>query len=55
VIERFLPNLYKIEIPLPKNPLKTISSYAIIGPEKDFIGSLVMVAFSPTAKREFRN
>jgi len=29
VIEEILPNLYKIEVPLPQNPLKAVNSYVI--------------------------
>ena len=29
--EEILPNLYKIEVPLPRNPLKAINSYIIKG------------------------
>ena len=29
MIEEILPNLYKIEVPLPKNPLKAVNSYVI--------------------------
>jgi len=29
MIEEILPNLYKIEVPLPRNPLKAINSYVI--------------------------
>jgi len=29
MVEEILSNLYKIEIPLPKNPLKAINSYVI--------------------------
>ena len=29
--EMMLPNLYRIEIPLPKNPLKALNSYLIKG------------------------
>ena len=29
MIEEILPNLYKIEVPLPQNPLKAINSYVI--------------------------
>jgi len=29
VIEEILPNLYKLEVPLPRNPLKAINSYVI--------------------------
>ncbi len=32
-----LPNLYKIEIPLPKNPLKALNAYAIKSPERNLI------------------
>lgn len=32
-----LPNLYRIRIPLPKNPLRTLNSYAIKGPERNLI------------------
>jgi glyoxylase-like metal-dependent hydrolase (beta-lactamase superfamily II) len=32
-----LPNLYKMEIPLPKNPLKALNAYAIKGPERNLI------------------
>lgn len=31
MIELILPNLYRIEIPLPKNPLKALNSYLIKG------------------------
>ena len=31
MIEEVLPNLYKIEVPLPQNPLKAINSYVITG------------------------
>ena len=29
MIEQILPNLYKIEVPLPQNPLKAVNSYVI--------------------------
>jgi len=32
-----LPNLYRIEIPLPKNPLKALNAYAIKSPERNLI------------------
>ena len=32
-----LPNLYRIEIPLPKNPLKALNSYVIKSPERNLI------------------
>lgn len=32
-----LRNLYRIEIPLPKNPLKALNSYAIKSPERNLI------------------
>ena len=37
VIEEILSNLYKIEIPLPENPLKATNSYVIIGSERNLI------------------
>lgn len=35
--ERILPNLYKIEVPLPNNPLQSINSYVIRDGEKSLI------------------
>ena len=35
--EEVLANLYKIEIPLPRNPLKALNSYAIKSPERNLI------------------
>lgn len=35
--QEVLPNLFRIEIPLPKNPLKAINSYVIKGPERNLI------------------
>ena len=29
MIEEILPNLYRIEVPLPQNPLKALNSYVI--------------------------
>ncbi len=37
MIEEILANLYKIEIPLPKNPLKAINSYVIKNAERNLI------------------
>jgi len=37
VIEEIFANLYKIEIPLPKNPLKTLNSYVIKDSERNLI------------------
>jgi glyoxylase-like metal-dependent hydrolase (beta-lactamase superfamily II) len=37
MIEKVLTNLYKIEIPLPKNPLKNLNSYVIKGAERNLI------------------
>jgi glyoxylase-like metal-dependent hydrolase (beta-lactamase superfamily II) len=34
---RILPNLYRIEIPLPKNPLKALNSYVIKSRERSLI------------------
>ena len=35
--EEILPNLYRTEIPLPKNPLKVLNSYLIKSPERSLI------------------
>lgn len=35
--EKILPDIYRIEIPLPKSPLKSINSYLIKGPERNLI------------------
>ncbi|MBW2308872.1 MAG: MBL fold metallo-hydrolase [Deltaproteobacteria bacterium] len=37
MIEKILENLYRIEIPLPRNPLKAINSYVIKTPERNLI------------------
>ena len=37
MIEQLLPGLYKVEIPLPGNPLKNINSYFIRGPKRNLI------------------
>jgi glyoxylase-like metal-dependent hydrolase (beta-lactamase superfamily II) len=37
MIEEILTNLYKIEIPLPKSPLKTLNSYVIKNTERNLI------------------
>ena len=37
MIEEVGTDLYKIEIPLPKNPLKALNSYAIKSPERNLI------------------
>ncbi len=37
MIEKIFPGLYKIEIPLPKNPLKALNSYVFEGKEKNLI------------------
>jgi glyoxylase-like metal-dependent hydrolase (beta-lactamase superfamily II) len=37
VIEQILPNLYKIEVPLPESPLKATNAYLIKGPDRDLI------------------
>jgi glyoxylase-like metal-dependent hydrolase (beta-lactamase superfamily II) len=37
MIEEILANLYKVEIPLPKNPLKAINSYVIKNSERNLI------------------
>jgi len=35
--EEILPNLYRIEIPLPRNPLKFLNSYVIKNPDRNLI------------------
>jgi hypothetical protein len=35
MIEEILPNLFKIELPLPNNPLRSINSYVVKGPERN--------------------
>ena len=37
MIEEVLPNLYKIEIPLPKSPLKSLNSYVIRDAERHLV------------------
>ncbi len=37
MIKEFLPNLYRIEVPLPGNPLKAVNSYVIKGRENSLI------------------
>src|SRR4030042_3008038 len=37
MIEEILANLYKIEIPLPKSPLKALNSYVIKNQERNLI------------------
>lgn len=37
MVEEILPNLFRIEIPLPKNPLKTLNSYLIKGQDRFLI------------------
>ncbi|KKM10544.1 beta-lactamase [Clostridiales bacterium PH28_bin88] len=37
MVEDILPNLYKIEVPLPKNPLKALNSYVIKTGERNLI------------------
>ena len=37
MIEEILANLYRIEIPLPKSPLKALNSYVIRGEERNLI------------------
>ena len=36
-MEEILPNLYRIEIPLPETPLKSLNSYVIKGEERNLI------------------
>jgi len=37
MIEDILPGLYKIELPLPKNPLKSVNCYVIKGSDRNLI------------------
>ncbi|MFH0975693.1 MAG: MBL fold metallo-hydrolase [Spirochaetota bacterium] len=37
IIEEILPNFYRVEIPLPDNPLRSINSYMIKSPERNLI------------------
>lgn len=37
MVDEILPNLYRIEIPLPNNPLKALNSYLIKAPERSLI------------------
>ena len=37
MIEEIVPDLYRIEIPLPGNPLKSLNSYLIRTPERFLI------------------
>jgi len=37
VLEQILPNLYRLEIPLPGNPLKAVNSYVVKGKERHLI------------------
>ncbi len=36
-MEELFPNLYRIQIPLPKNPLKSLNSYVIKGEDRNLI------------------
>ncbi|HWQ61139.1 MAG TPA: MBL fold metallo-hydrolase, partial [Negativicutes bacterium] len=35
--EEIRPGLFRLEIPLPNNPLKTLNSYVITGPERNLV------------------
>lgn len=37
MIEEVLPNLYKMEIPLPRSPLKALNSYVIKDNERNLM------------------
>lgn len=37
MIEEVLPNIYRIEIPLPENPLKSINSYLLVSEERNLV------------------
>lgn len=49
MIEEIAANLYKVEIPLPRNPLKSINSYMIKSPERNLI---IDTGMNRTACRE---
>lgn len=42
MIEEVAPNLFRIEVPLPKNPLRSINSYAIKGDERNLVVDTAM-------------
>ena len=37
MFEKIFPDLYRIEIPLPKNPLKALNAYLIKGHDRSLI------------------
>jgi glyoxylase-like metal-dependent hydrolase (beta-lactamase superfamily II) len=37
MIDEVLPNIYRIEVPLPRNPLRAINSYVIKGDDRALI------------------
>ena len=37
MIEQIFPDLYRIEIPLPRNPLKALNAYVIKSPDRNLI------------------
>jgi glyoxylase-like metal-dependent hydrolase (beta-lactamase superfamily II) len=37
MVEEILPNLFRIEIPLPRNPLKSLNSFVIRAPQRNLI------------------
>jgi len=37
LVEEILPNVFRIEVPLPRNPLKALNSYLFKGPERNLI------------------
>ncbi len=37
MVDEVYPNLYRIEVPLPKNPLQSLNSYVITGPDRNLI------------------
>ncbi len=52
MIEQIQPDIYKIEIPLPKNPLKALNSYFIRGRERNL---LIDTGFNSDACRDAMN
>ncbi|SDF21961.1 MBL fold metallo-hydrolase [Sporolituus thermophilus] len=36
-MEQVLPNLYRVEVPLPNNPLRALNSYLVVGPRRSLL------------------
>ena len=37
MVKEILPNIYKLDIPIPKNPLKSLNSYVIKSEERTLV------------------